>query len=172
MRLYHYVGPAAIRQRCAGRGPAGWPIHTPADLIAWLPAAGQRLTAGAQVTVTHVVDTAGRLLVADRHSEHVACAGGQPVLSAGELTLALEGAAVRVTAISNQSTGYCPEPESWTAVEAALTRAGLVAPQGFTPACVFRMCAACSEKCIVKDEAFECLMCGAELPREYNCQPV
>ena len=171
MKEYRYVGPVAIRDRHTGREPAGIRLNAPGDLLAWLQATGQRVANWAEVTVTYVVDTSGQLLVADRHSEHVACAGGQSVLSAGELTFALAGATVRVIRVSNQSTGYCPEPESWPAVEAALTRVGLVAPDGFTPECVFRMCFACGEKCIVKDDAFECLLCGTELPREYNCQP-
>jgi hypothetical protein len=200
MRHYCYVGPAAIRERHAGETPAGVRIDSAADMLSWLRARGTQLARG-EVIVTFVVNCAGELLIADRHSEHVACAGGQAVLSAGELTfvesrpipllraspgsakpeqarprlgigstVAIEGNAVQVIGVSNQSTGYCPEPESWPAVEAALTRAGLAAPDGFVLACVFRKCVACGEKSIVKNHVFECLLCGADLPAEYNCQ--
>jgi hypothetical protein len=110
------------------------------------------------------------LRVAPRRSEHVACAGGRPVLSAGEITFALAGRSVGVAEVSNQSTGYCPEPESWPAVEAALRRAGLEPPDGFSPACVFRRCEECGTVCLVKGGAFECAACGAGLPSKYNCQ--
>jgi hypothetical protein len=169
LRQYRYVGPAAIRERHAGETPAGVRIESAADIISWLRSRGTQIGRG-EVIVTYVVDCAGQLLIADRHSEHVACAGGQAVLSAGELSFAIEANAVRVTGVSNQSTGYCPEPESWPAVEAALTRAGLAAPDGFTLACVFRKCVACGEKCVVKNGVFECLLCGADLPAKYNCQ--
>jgi len=62
--------------------------------------------------VTFVIDQSGTLLVADRQSEHVACAGRQPVLSAGEMTFLVSGKVVEMAEVSNQSTGYCPEPES------------------------------------------------------------
>jgi hypothetical protein len=91
-RLYHYVGPREILSR-AGR--SGKRIHS-GDLQnpAWF---------------TFVVDEHGSLLIADRRSEHVACACGRPVLSAGEMFV--RGG--EVVEVSNQSTGYCPEPESW-----------------------------------------------------------
>ena len=54
--------------------------------------------------------------LADRHSEHVACAGGGPVLSAGEMFFLLEDSRAAVVEVSNQSTGYWPETSSLTAV--------------------------------------------------------
>jgi hypothetical protein len=116
------------------------------------------------------VDCAGVLLVADRHSEHVACAGQHPVLAAGEITFRLSSAAAEVVAVSNQSTGFCPEPESRSAVEAALRRAGMRPPDGFSPVCVFRRCLRCGSISLVKDGVFECGVCGAELSPAYNCQ--
>ena len=86
------------------------------------------------------------------------------------MTFAVSGGAVAVTAVSNQSTGYCPEPASWPAVRAALLGAGLNAPDGFDPACVFRQCPACRVKNIVKGGDFGCGACEAELPAAYNCQ--
>ena len=151
MRRYAYVGPADIRAR---GGAPGTPIRSRADLGAF--ASGEPLT--------FVVDTNGVLRVADRRSEHVACAGGGEVLSAGELTPA--GGAI--VDISNQSTGYCPEPESWPAVASALDAAGIAHPGRFTFEVVFRRCTKCRERNLVKDDWFECAMCGSALPREWN----
>jgi hypothetical protein len=143
-KVYAYVG----------RG--GAPIRRRVDLERWL---GKNRSC----TATFVI-VDGVLLVADRHSEHVACASGRPVESAGEMTF--EGA--RVVEITNQSTGYCPEPESWPAVAGALDAAHVAHPGAFTHAFVFRKCASCGQRNVVKDEFFECALCGAELPREWN----
>lgn len=133
-------------------------------------ASGQQPGPAGLLIATFVIDQAGTLLVADRHSEHVACAGRQPVLSAGEITFRITRQSVEVAEVSNQSTGYCPEPESWPAVESALVAAGLSRPSGFSLKCHFRLCVACGQKNLVKDSVFECQVCGAELPTTYNCQ--
>jgi hypothetical protein len=153
MRRYRYVGPDDIRD-AARTQPAGTPITSRADLAAW---AGER-------TVTFVVTPDGTLRVAPRRSEHIACASAGDVLAAGELEIA-NGA---VIAASNQSTGFCPEPTCWTELAAALDRAGIARPAAFTHAFVFRRCPECGERNIVKDDHFECAMCGAELPAEWN----
>jgi hypothetical protein len=158
--LYEYVGPAAIRARCAD-GPLGCLVSTPADLLAWVDDGEVR-------AVTFVVDADGNLRIADRHSEHVACAGGGPVRSAGELFLRRAGDSVEVAEASNQSTGYCPEPESWPAVAAALDAAGIGHPGCFTTAILFRRCPGCGERSIVKDAWFVCPLCGADLPAAWN----
>lgn len=165
MNLYRYVGPREIAERVAGQ-PGGTPIHSPGELLRWVRETNQANPA----TCTFVVDADGVLLVADRYSEHVACAGGRAVRSAGELTVRVTGPKVEMVAVSNQSTGYCPEPESLSAVQAALARAGLEAPAGFDPVCVFRRCPTCGTKNLVKDGVFECGACSADLPGEYNCQ--
>ncbi len=164
---YRYVGPKRIADRIRPE-PAGVPIRSPEDVRAWVRSTAQELSAGC-VTATFVVDAVGVLLVADRRSEHVACAGGQPVRSAGEITFAV-GRAVGVVAVSNQSTGYCPEPESWPAVAATLVAAGLEPPAGFALACEFRRCVGCGSLTLVKGGVFECGVCGAELPAAYNAQ--
>src|SRR5207248_2652277 len=105
----------------------------------------------------------------DRRSEHVACAGGEPVLSAGEVTFSISSD-VRVVNVTNQSTGYCPQPASWPAVASALAKAGLDAPAGFDPAYEFRRCICCNGLSIIKDAVFECPECGAALPLMYNAQ--
>lgn len=121
-----------------------------------------------RITATYVVDLAGRLCLADRHSEHVACAGGEPVLAAGELVLRVVRGAVVVEEVTNQSTGYCPEPESWPAVTAALETAGIASPEGYTTEFSFRRCPRCAQINVVKDLVFECAVCGSGLPVAWN----
>lgn len=158
LRTYRFVGPEAIRLRAA---PPGAVIASPADLLPWVED-------GEVVAVTFVIDPAGGLRLANRRSEHVACAGGGDVLSAGELFLRRDGDAVEVVEASNQSTGYCPEPESWPAVAAALDRLGVAHPGRFTTAVTFRRCEACGQRNLVKDGWFVCAVCGADLAAAWN----
>ncbi|WP_020472974.1 hypothetical protein [Zavarzinella formosa] len=169
MRLYRYIGPQQIADRVTA-SPAGCPIRSAADVVRWARESGQQPGPDGSVIATFVIDATGLLLIADRHSEHVACAGRLPVRSAGEITFALSGNEVEITAVSNQSTGYCPEPDSWAAVMESLTASSLEPPSGFSPRCVFRLCVRCAAKNIVKDGVFECGVCGAELSVTYNCQ--
>jgi len=67
-----------------------------------------------------------------------------------------------------QETRYCPEPESWPAVAAALDKAGIPHPNGFTCAFLFRLCENCGQTNIVKEGDFTCAACGAELKQEWN----
>jgi hypothetical protein len=167
MKLYRYVGPKQIAERVRAE-PAGVSIRSTADVLAWVRNSDQQLLGG-HVIATFVIDATGVLLVADRRSEHVVCARGGLVQSAGEITFAIDRD-VEIVAVSNQSTGYCPEPESWMTVAEALLAAGMKPPAGFDLACNFRRCIRCSGLTLVKDEAFECAECGAELPAAYNCQ--
>lgn len=157
MRRYAYVGPKEVREASEG-APLGNAIAAAHDL--------RRFATGEPLTF--VVDTTGTLRVAARRSEHVACAGGGDVLSAGELTAVVQGADVRVVEISNQSTGYCPEPESWSAVARALDRAGIAHPARFTFEATFRRCPACGERNLVKEGWFHCAICEAALPEDWN----
>jgi hypothetical protein len=120
------------------------------------------------VPLTFVVGVDGILRVADQRSEHVACAGGGEVLSAGELTAVRSGGAFAIIEVSNQSTGYCPEPESWQAVGDALDRAGIAHPGHFTFEAVFRRCPQCHERNLVKDSWFYCAICDGVLPVAWN----
>ncbi len=147
-KFYRYVGPAGIATRVAGR-PGGTRIDSMTDLVRWCVATGQVPGRGGLVAVTFVIDPDGQLLVADRDSEHVACAGGGPVLSAGEMFLLAAGETVAVAEVSNQSTGFCPEPKSWPAVAAALDRAAIPHPGRFTSEIAFRRCEACGERNVV-----------------------
>ncbi|WP_425086375.1 hypothetical protein [Streptomyces liangshanensis] len=114
-------------------------------------------------------------------SEHVACAGGGAVLSAGEMSLAREDDRWVVGEVSNQSTGYCPDVSSWQWVAAALERAGVdragvVRLRGFTHEVVFRRCVGegggtdpdCREVNVVREDDFFCVFCGGALPAEWN----
>jgi hypothetical protein len=162
VRVYRYVGPEAVRAAAVG-SPAGTPIHSRADLEAWVAAhAADREPEG--VPATYVVTVDGVWRRASRRSEHVACAGGGDVLAAGEAFF--RGGVV--AAVSNLSTGYCPEAESWSALAAALERAGVKPPGGYSDTFVFRRCPACGERNLVKDDHFVCAVCDAELPAAWN----
>ncbi|TDC89667.1 hypothetical protein [Actinomadura sp. 7K507] len=146
--MYVYVGPAQLLDEVRP-GAVGDAITCPADV--------ERMTQ--DEPFTYVVDLEGVLRIAPRRSEHVACAGGRNVLAAGEITF--EGAAV--TEVSNQSTGYCPDPDSWPAVADALDHARIQRPDGFTTTFVFRHCPECGELNVVKDEHYVCVFCDVEL---------
>ena len=90
------------------------------------------------------------------------------MLSAGEITFLRHRSGWGVESISNQSTGFCPEPESWEAVTAALDGTGLESPKGWSNEILFRRCPRCGERNIVKDSWFLCDMCDAELPKTWN----
>ncbi|GAA4054832.1 hypothetical protein [Nonomuraea soli] len=158
-RRYDYVGPAEIRDQvrdgCSGRRIGGQD-----DLSRWLD---EQPEDERERPFTFVVDVDGALRLAPQRSEHVACAGGGPVLSAGEISFARDGDRWLVAGISNQSTGYCPDVASWAAVEVALDLAGLDHPGAFTHPIVFRRCAMCGQDNIVKDDHFVCAVCESAL---------
>lgn len=120
---------------------------------------------------TFIVDLDYQMWFANRRSEHVACARVKPVLAAGEVFFEKVGNTFQVARITNQSTGYCPEPSSFPAVERALRSAGFECPHGYDPEFVFRLCVPCENICIVKDDDFTCPMCSRELPVEWNFAP-
>lgn len=163
-REYHYVGPTAIRDAAKSQS-AGVRITSLDELRAWLtnPESLESTHRKAHIA-TFTIDLRGDLLLAPRRSEHVACASVGPVLSAGEITF--DG--TTVTEITNQSTGFCPEPESWKSVATALDRIGVRHPGRFTTEIVFRLCPACRERNIVKDSWFYCALCDGKLPQHWN----
>ncbi|MFF4429670.1 hypothetical protein ACFYZ4_10925 [Streptomyces sp. NPDC001513] len=165
-RSYRYVGPAELRA-LVRPGNEGRRIRTAADFDDWASASA-RTPAEPAEPFTFVVDTSGVLRLAPRRSEHVVCAGGGPVLSAGEIGFRPESGRWAVREVSNQSTGYCPDPGSWPAVADALDAAGIAHPRGFTHEVVFRRCPACRELNIVREEDFVCVFCDGALPREWN----
>jgi hypothetical protein len=165
-RLYRYIGPEEVAARVKGQ-PAGVRVGSRAELLSWLRHHGEERPDGL-LGATYVVDTGGGLLLAGRRSEHVACAEGGAVRAAGEVFFRARGDAVEAAEVSNQSTGYCPEPESWRAVAAALDRLGVAHPGRFTLALDFRRCGACGQRNVIKEGWFVCGNCGAELAREWN----
>lgn len=163
---YCYVGPEEIR-RAVSSFPIGTPIASVGDAETWLDAHADALVEGA----TYVVDLQGRLRLAPRRSEHVACAGGEEVLAAGEIRFHRAGHRLGVAEVSNQSTGYCPDTSCWPAVARALEAAGINPPSGFSLEVVFRRCPRCGERNLVKEGWFVCVFCDADLPAGWNVAP-
>jgi hypothetical protein len=166
-RRYPYVGPEDVRSVALGAG-AGRPIRSRDDFDLWVRTVDGRELAE---PFTFVVDPDGFLRLASRRSEHVACAGGGQVLCAGEIAFEGGPAGWAVNEVTNQSTGYCPDTDSWPAVAAAIERAGLTHPGGFTSAFVFRRCPRCHQHNVVKEFDFVCAVCGSDLPAEWNLDP-
>jgi hypothetical protein len=166
-RQYVYVGPSDIKSRVA-RHQGGTRIDSAADLLAWVRESGQLTGPDGLVGATFVIEAGGNLLVADRHSEHVGCARGGAVLSAGEMFFGTTDDRVEVVEVSNQSTGFCPEPESWPAVATSLDRIGIPHPGRFTTEIVFRRCEGCGERNVVREGWFVCGTCGTTLPAGWN----
>ncbi|MEM9196645.1 MAG: hypothetical protein AAGD12_02225 [Pseudomonadota bacterium] len=165
-RCYAFVGPDEV-YALAQAGIARLHVQSRtrfADVLAALD-----LPRGTdELTVTYIVDADAALWIADRHSEHVACARGGQVRAAGELTIAPWRNGIEVLEATNQSTGYCPEPSCWHALAAALDQAGLARPDGFAHAFEFRRCPGCGTNAIVKDQDFHCAICGHPLPAAWN----
>ena len=158
LRTYRYVGPAGVLAAVGALVPGNAVLA-----LGDIPRTDEPLT--------FVIDLGGTLRVAPRRSEHVACAAGRPVLSAGEITFELGSDGPEVTCVTNQSTGYCPEPSSWPAVAAALERIGVPHPGRFTDEFTFRRCPRCGERNLVRDGDFTCAICEADLPASWNFAP-
>ncbi len=141
-REYQYVGPPEILE-IARTQPHGTAISSVADLTVWLETKPTEQTPDGNWIATFTLGVDSVLCVAPRRSEHVACAAGGPVLSAGEIIIDGECC---VPEISNQSTGFCPEPESWSALEPVLNHAGIIHPGKFTNAVVFLFVLSCLKK--------------------------
>ena len=163
-RQYKYVGPIEI-QEVACTQPRGTAVNTVDDLAAWLASKPTEQTPDGNWVATFTLGIDSVLRVAPRRSEHVACAAGGPVLAAGEMTIDGE---LNIPEISNQSTGFCPEPESWGVLAGVLDRIGIKHPGEFTQAVVFRRCPKCHERNIVKDSWFYCQLCDAKLSETWN----
>jgi hypothetical protein len=163
-RNYQYVGPAELKARVTP-GDEGKSIRTSEDLARWLSTRGPEERTE---PFTFVVGADGLLRLAPRRSEHVSCAGAASVLSAGEMSFLQLSAQWSVADVSNQSTGYCPDPSSWPSVAAALDRAGIAHSGGFTHEAVFRRCPDCEEVNVVREGDFVCVFCEAPLPNQWN----
>jgi hypothetical protein len=102
-REYRYVGPTQLLE-LAGDGVAGRRVSSVRELEAWITDSEESSAQNGLTAATYVVDRQGQLLLAARGSEHVVCAGGHPVLAAGEMFF--DG--LDLVEVTNQSTGYCP----------------------------------------------------------------
>jgi hypothetical protein len=169
-RLYRYVGPEDIRRRSEGKA-AGDIVESQQSLRDWARRTRQVSNGEGLIRSTYVVVEHGQLRVADYGSEHVACALGGRVMAAGVAWFAITAWAVSIERIDNQSTGYCPEPTCWPAVRAALDVADIRHPGQFTTELLFRLCPACGQRNVVKDEWYQCAVCDAELPLLWNFDP-
>lgn len=87
------------------------------------------------------------------------------------ITFAASNTGYFVQAVSNQSTGYCPDPDCRPAVAAAPDRLGMPHPGGFTATLTFRRCTACGERNIVRGGDFVCALCDGALPPHWNFAP-
>ncbi|MEU8084181.1 hypothetical protein AB0B57_11250 [Micromonospora sp. NPDC049101] len=164
---YRYVGPAELNDHGAAVVDVV-AVDTTASLDGWL---AQRDRKEVTEPFTFVVALDGTLRLAPRRSEHVVLAEGQDVLAAGEIRFAPTETGWRVVEVTNQSTGYCPDPDSWPAVTRALDRLGVPHPGTFTDKVIFRRCPTCGERNIVRDDDFTCALCDGRLPTRWNFPP-
>lgn len=150
---YAFIGPEHLRPTLP---QAGKVISDAGEIESWLRTADEPVA-------TFTVGLDGKLRLSPRRSEHVACSGGLEVLSAGELGFGATGALIWS---SNQSTGFCPDVDSWSALEKAAPF--LARSSGFTRPFLFRRCARCAQVNVVKDAWFVCVWCDADLPQRWN----
>jgi len=168
MKTYKYVGNPAFIPK--GEFPARIQLDSVQDARIWVEEHRSELDIEECIAATYVVDAKGLFWIADRSSEHVACARVGTVLSAGEVFFSGIDDLVYIDRITNQSTGYCPEPSSWESVAESLTSVGIKFPTEFDPAFEFRHCDKCDTLNIVKDEFYTCMSCYDDLSEEYNVQ--
>lgn len=166
-REYRYVGSSAISEALPQQSGRVH-VQSAQDVLAWISATDQVPETNGGFVATFIVDPRQQLWINDRRSEHVLCAAGGNVLSAGEITFTPSSHGVDVSEVTNQSTGYCPEPESWDVVEQALDQAAIAHPGEFTTAFTFRLCSSCGATNIVKDDWFVCTVCDTALPTVWN----
>ena len=170
MRRYEFVGRESFLPK-AGALPPRHHVVSPASVIQWAAESRPEIEWDGTWPATFIVDLEGRLWIADRRSEHVACARVQPVLAAGELFFEPVKNGVIAARVTNLSTGYCPEPVSWPAVAQALDAAGIAHGTAYDPEFIFRRCENCATNCVVKDEDFTCPVCDRSLPEAWNFSP-
>lgn len=168
---YNYIGPKSILKRVQAVYK-GSVIKTTDDIVDWLKANNEKIKIEDITICTFVIDLDNQLLIVNRHSEHVQCAFGKDVLSAGEIGFIIEKEnRIRIDSITNQSTGYCPAASSWIEVKKALQKIeGLSIPNGFEPTFVFSYCLTCQTRQIVKEAFYYCPLCEGELLSEAEFQ--
>lgn len=159
MKSYQYIGPSEILDRI-DRASLGHSVASGETLISWLKL--KKYSQGI-VILTFVIDTDGKLRVARRESEHVACAGGRSVLAAGEMTLEFYDGEVAIVEVTNLSTGYCPSPSCWPAVKLVLEKTDIQFSEYFTSSYIFGICDNCGNRQVIKDDVYDCYDCGETL---------
>lgn len=166
LRLYAYVGSPEILTMLPQQSQR-LQVSSAKVALQWFTDTHQERQPDGTITVTFIVDAQGHLWMNDRRSEHVLCAAGQPVLSAGEMTFSSHPP-LEVVAVTNQSTGYCPEPESWPAIAQCLDRLNIPYPGAFTTDYHFRRCTNCGTRNLIKDDWYVCAACDAPLSAHWN----
>lgn len=161
--MYQYVGPKEILKQIKPE-KIGTIIQSELDVKNWIGTTNQEIDINDEVTATYIIDLQEHLRINDRRSEHVVCANGQHVLSAGEITFEISKHEITISQITNQSTGYCPSPVSWKNVKVVLEKLKIEFPDYWTNEFIFRICDNCHNINIVKDNYFTCLICDNELP--------
>ena len=165
-RSYSYVGPEEIIAKMDTQFE-GYKIYTSKDIQKWIVSTKQ-VNTNQRIIATFIINEQEELVISDRHSEHVFCAGGKKVLSAGEITFCFDDKEIYVSEISNQSTGYCPKPNSWQVVEIVLDTLNIEYPPYFTSAFKFRHCEHCQSNSLIKEDIFVCAVCDTTLDLEWN----
>lgn len=166
MKLYLYVGPPELLALAANSRPHR--VDSRKDLQIWVDRNRGEVDREGYVPATYVVAENGGLYLADRRSEHVACARGGRVRAAGEIFFEVTSAGLAVARVSNQSTGYCPPVETWPVVENWMKSLQLESPSFFDPACEFRRCDSCENLQIWKEHSPDCLFCDRPLADHWN----
>ena len=168
---YEYIGPEEIFKMIQEKHK-GQRIESVDDLVNWILENNGKPKTDDLIICTFVINLEGKLLIADRHTEHVQCANGENVRSAGEMGFYLDNQnKVTIEFVSNQSTGYCPSSASWLEVEHSILKInGLNIPEGFDPEFIFSYCPNCKTRQIVKDEFYFCPKCEERLLNEDDFQ--
>ena len=167
---YEYVGPAEIYKRI-NEEFKGIVVHSSEEILNWIISNNEKSKNIDLIICTFIINLLGELVIADRHSEHVHCANGENVKSAGEIGFYITQDKIQIEFVTNQSTGYCPASESWQEVENSLRKIDdLNIPEGFDPEFVFSYCPNCQTRQIVKEEFYFCPNCENPLLSENEFQ--
>lgn len=168
MKTYKYIGSPDFIPK--GEFPQRLLVQGVEKLSCWMIEHRNELDIEECIAATYVIDTDNQFWIADRSSEHVACAREGKVFAAGEVFFSGIDGVPYIDRITNQSTGYCPEPSSWKAVAQSLSKLVIDYPSEFDPAFEFRNCEKCDTLNVIKDEYYSCMSCYEDLSEVYNVQ--
>jgi hypothetical protein len=161
--MYKYVGSQEILKQVSIE-KTGKLILSQKDITNWIHDTNQKFNAESEIIATFTIDLHNQLRINDRRSEHVVCANGGAVLSAGEITFKKDKfGEISISQITNQSTGYCPSAKSWEFVQQALLKINIDFPDFFTTVFIFCICENCGNINIIKDNFYYCLNCENKL---------